>query len=235
MSIETLSWVLKHSEAKLGARLVLIVLADHAGEDGVAAWPAVATIAQKSRLSRRAVQDALRKLEQDGAIRRRGLHGSGTVVWDVIMRVQNLHGVQNPSEGGADNDAEGGEAASPKPSLLQPSGETGSPERSSHELVGFGEWLEHHHAITGADVLKTGTQARRRIAAMYAARLSEGYSHEDLKLVVDGAWADDFRREKGHTGHESVLRPTKVADLISKGRRARADAEARSPYDRLED
>jgi hypothetical protein len=112
-----------------------------------------------------------------------------------------------------------------------------SPEKPSPEIPEFGEWMGHHHSVTGMDVLRAGTQARRRIASMYAARRGEGYSHEDLKLAVDGAWADEFRRENGHFGHESVLRPTKVADLISKGRRARAAAEksAASPYAALED
>jgi hypothetical protein len=78
VSIFPLSWVLRHSEEKLGRRLVLLVLADHAKEDGSMAWPSVETIAAHARLSRRAVQDALRELEKSGAIRKRGVSQAGT-------------------------------------------------------------------------------------------------------------------------------------------------------------
>jgi hypothetical protein len=234
VSIYALSWVLRHSEAQLGPRLVLLVLADHAKDDGTFAWPAIDTIAKHARLSRRAVQAALRKLEADGAIVNRGKTKNGVVIYDVQMGAQNLHGGVAAAPQGAKLTTSRGEAASPEPSGTV-KGTVSSPERSSHEPVEFGEWMGHHHVVTGMDVLRAGTQARRKIAAMYAARRKEGYSHEDLKLAVDGAWADDFRREKGHVGHESVLRPTKVADLISKGRKARAAAESRSAYDALED
>ena len=107
-----------------------------------------------------------------------------------------------------------------------------SPEKSSPEFVA---WLAHHESVTGDITLRPGTQAYRKVAAMHAARLAEKYPAADLLLAVEGAWADDFRREKGHTGPESVLRPTKVAELIAKGRRARKQSESVSPYDALED
>jgi hypothetical protein len=110
-----------------------------------------------------------------------------------------------------------------------------SPEKPSPGTVAFADWLAHHEKVTEAITLKRGTQAWRKVASMHAARVAEGYSPEELCLAVDGAWADDFRRENGHTGPESVLRPTKVADLIAKGRRARQQAESVSPYDALED
>lgn len=85
MSIHALSWVLRNSEETLGRRLVLIVLADHAKDDGTCAWPSVGTIAGHARLSRRAVQDALRKLEANGSIRKRGESQSGTGIYDVLF------------------------------------------------------------------------------------------------------------------------------------------------------
>jgi hypothetical protein len=227
VSIFALSWVLRHSEAQLGPRLVLLVLADHAKDDGTFAWPAVDTIAKHARLSRRAAQAALRKLEQDGMVVVRGKTKNGVVIYDVVMGAQNPHPVESE---GAKLTTPGGEAASPEPSgtVNTPSPKEGFPED-------FAGWLAHHEQVTGEIVLKPGTAAHKTVAAMYDARRHERYSDEELRLASEGAWADEFRRKEGHTGPKSVLRPTMVADLIAKGRRARQQSESVSPYDALED
>lgn len=228
MSIHVLSWVLEESPEALGRRLVLLVLADHAKSDGTCAWPAVDTIARQARLSRRAVQSALRALEENGAIRKRGVSQSGTSIYDVVMGAQNPHpGGADRDVGGAQNTTDGGEAASPEPSR-EPSGEpsTTPSKSSSREHPELSEWLGHHHELTGHVVAKAGTKYREHIATMFAARRHEGYSLADLKLATIGAWHDEYRREHGHYGHESVLRPTKIGALIAKGgARAKADAD----------
>jgi Helix-turn-helix domain len=69
MSVRVLSWVFDHSPVEhRGDLLVLLVLADHAHDDGTHAFPSVETIARKARLSRRGAQLALRRLERLGAI-----------------------------------------------------------------------------------------------------------------------------------------------------------------------
>jgi hypothetical protein len=60
--------VLRNSRATLGSRLVLLVLADYADEDGGSCWPSIKTIANESLLSERQVQYCLRNLEQLGEI-----------------------------------------------------------------------------------------------------------------------------------------------------------------------
>ena len=85
MSVHVSSWVLRHSEAKLGARLVLLVIADHASDDGTRSWCSVETLGVEARLSRRAVQDALRRLEADGAIVETGKGPKGTHEYRVVM------------------------------------------------------------------------------------------------------------------------------------------------------
>jgi hypothetical protein len=90
----------------------------------------------------------------------------------------------------------------------------------------------YHHRVTALAAPKAGTRAREHVASAYAARRDEGYSQADLKAAVRGAYADDFRREKGYVTCESVLRPTKVADLAAKGARVVEPGEGK--YDRFE-
>jgi hypothetical protein len=85
MSIDVLSWVLKHSDETLGRRLVLLALADCAHDDGRGAWPSVQTVADKARLSRRQAQRCLRDLEENGSIERDGSGRHGTACWTVVM------------------------------------------------------------------------------------------------------------------------------------------------------
>jgi hypothetical protein len=101
------------------------------------------------------------------------------------------------------------------------------PEGSSTvEHPDFAAWLTHHEAITGQRNPGAKTKAREKVAAMYRARRDEDYSAEDLCLATVGAFNDPYRRENGHYGCVSVLRPEKVHDLIEKGRRGKPVAVA---------
>lgn len=124
MSVHVLSWVLRHSEATLGRRLVLLVIADHASEDGTGSYCSVRTLAREARMSRRAVQIALRRLEADGMITEVGEGPNGTHDYTVLMG-----GVETTP--GADTDETGGVASSPEPSVQpQPSKREGPTERA---------------------------------------------------------------------------------------------------------
>jgi len=110
VSVHVLSWALRHSEARQSDRLVLLVLADHAKDDGTAAWPSVETIARQARISERQAQRALRSLEGDGEIRATGKSKSGTTVWEIsgYRRHENLDGgVSECRPGGDTGVAEG--------------------------------------------------------------------------------------------------------------------------------
>lgn len=104
MSVHVTSWVLKHSDTKLGPRLVLLVIADHASDDGTRSWCSVETLGHEARLSRRAVQEALRRLEADGSIVETGKGPKGTHEYAVVM-------------GGADSAPRADTA--PEPSLVR--------------------------------------------------------------------------------------------------------------------
>lgn len=91
--------MLKHSPATRGSRLVLIVLADHAGHDGSNAYPSVETIAHQARLSERAARYALRDLENCGHITCTGFGPAGTRCYRVntdLGKIDELPPLLNP-------------------------------------------------------------------------------------------------------------------------------------------
>lgn len=229
MSVHVLSHVLRYSEAKLGARLVLIVLADHARDDGSMAWPAVETIAEQARMSRRAVQMALRKLEEDGEIVVRGKSRTGTTIYDVVMRPPGGGADSAPgrisTHVGAQNPAKGGEAASPDPSKSNHQGSETPFERAgaNGEHPEFGGYLAHHIEIAAGhgisqSVPREGTSYRKALADSYAALRGEGYSSADLEMACEGLLADPHMRQGGWTKPENVLRKTKIGGRIDAGR-----------------
>lgn len=242
MSIHALSWVLKYSEAQGGGRLVMLVLADHAKDDGTCSWPSVATIAHEARMSRRAVQQQLRNLETLGAIERMGESRNRTVIWRVVMGGAGSSPLI--AEEGADSalgraqiSTNEGEAASPKPSgtvQQQPSKTTSSSSRKrilepDEEPTGFAQWLGQHVAIcerwgVARSVPRAGTSARSDLARMFAALLEEGYRLEDFETVSEVVLASDFNRENDHTKFSTVLRKSKFGERIDDGWKAREAA-----------
>lgn len=84
MSLPVLTWVLDHSEERLGNRLVLLALAEHAHDDGRYAWPSVHTLEKRTRLSERQVRNCLRSLEQSQAIIHTGQSKAGTHIYTVV-------------------------------------------------------------------------------------------------------------------------------------------------------
>jgi hypothetical protein len=132
---------MEHSEAQLGARLTLFVLAEHAHNDGSESYPCVDTIVRETRMTRRSVQAALRKLEADGMIFAEGKGDKGQTKWRVVMGGADTA----PPPGGVVDDVEGrssrhegGVAATPKPSV-KPSGE---PTASSSGTAREPEWTD---------------------------------------------------------------------------------------------
>lgn len=118
----------------------------------------------------------------------------------------------------------GGRADAPRAGARRSGRASGkqSTDRSKDQFSeDFERWLEHHQHITSLEQPRKGTQARSNVAVMYRARRAEGYPVEDLELATVGAFNDPYRRENGHFGCESVLRPTKVQDLIAKGKRGK--------------
>lgn len=109
MSFHVTSWVLRHSEARLGPRLVLIALSEFAHDDGTKAFPAIDTLVERTRLSRSGVKAALKSLKDDGSIEESGRTRSGTVIYTIVMGGQNptrseSDPGQNPTSRGSESD-----------------------------------------------------------------------------------------------------------------------------------
>jgi len=67
MSIEAMSLVLNHSKAEGRAKLVLIGIANHHGDQG--AWPSIATLARYANSSEKSIQRDLKTLVDLGELR----------------------------------------------------------------------------------------------------------------------------------------------------------------------
>jgi hypothetical protein len=123
MSIKAMTAVWEHSTQKEGSLLILLALADFAHDDGSGAFPSVATLAKKARMSERNTQYCLRRLEQAGEIVREGTHHSGAVIWRLVLpsiRGANIAGVQdlqgcNLEQGGVQFATQRGAMVAPKP------------------------------------------------------------------------------------------------------------------------
>lgn len=98
-------------------KMVMLVIADHANDDGTNAWPGVATIARKTSMSERTVQRYIKALEESGLILVVA-QGGGTKDtrndrrpnrYDIILSA--LHGVTNSASDvdGVTNEASRGD------------------------------------------------------------------------------------------------------------------------------
>lgn len=149
-----MSWVLRNSDSRLGQRLVLLVLADHAKDDGTSAWPSTDTIASEARMSSRQVQRCLDALERDGHIRDTGRSRAGTVIWAVNMKGDNMSGVTNR--------AKSKDRMSPEPSLVQPSDTSlaAAPRKRAPNLV----WDALSY-VFGEPTTRSAQQVRGKVVA----------------------------------------------------------------------
>lgn len=112
MSVDVMAWVWKHSPEKGSALLLLLAIADHANDAGVA-YPSIARLADKTRLSERNTQYLINKLVESGAIQIQkgaGPHGCH------LFRVQGLQGEIWGSEGVQPSVERGATAIAPEPS-----------------------------------------------------------------------------------------------------------------------
>lgn len=146
MSVQALTWVLERSEARLGARLVLIAIANHADNAGENSWQSVTTIARSSRLSERQTRYALRQLEELGEIEEVGKHPRhGTHVYRLPKMAQQAllqtGAISAPAgSAGGQSASSGHEETAPEPSFrpvrkTSPSAKSPAREKPTNDSV----------------------------------------------------------------------------------------------------
>lgn len=241
MSAEAMTAVWEHGKGTPGQRNTLLALANRADEHGIC-WPGIPELVAKTKMTRRGVQYALRALEKSGQLTRlegaEGGRGVTPLYWikmpgldgDVKganRRRKGANGRRTAPPKGADDGEKGrkrepkrANPTSPEPLREETEKETTPPPSPLTEE--FEAWLSHHQATTGMAPPRVGTQARDKVFAMYRARREEGQPRctaADLELATVGAYTNEWRREQGHFGHVSVLRPEKTHELVEAGRR----------------
>lgn len=102
MSLRAIEWAFTKSQSTGSARLVLLVLADHADQDGFC-WPGWARIAHRTKCGRTTIARALNELEQSGEIQR-VTRGGGFVStkYRMLMPEDGPEEQERPSETGAE-------------------------------------------------------------------------------------------------------------------------------------
>jgi hypothetical protein len=68
VAIEVMTWVWNHSQARHGARLVMLAIADYMNGGHSWAWPSMAALAEKTLLKERAIQVAIADLAKLGEL-----------------------------------------------------------------------------------------------------------------------------------------------------------------------
>lgn len=135
-----MNWVWECSNSVGNDRLVLLAIADRAGDDGYDSWPSVKSLARKTKLHERTVQRCLRNLEALGELESDKANGPyGTNLYAVRMDSLVLNPTSRPNRkkpprqlvtGGklppGDSGAVGGMASAPPPGGVSAVGEVAS-------------------------------------------------------------------------------------------------------------
>lgn len=108
MSVQALSAVFEHSTAKGSARLVLLSIANHVNDEGIA-YAGIQTYVREGRISERAARDAVRQLESLGEIEAVGVHPQYRTTLYALRVGQFLQGQMLP------HGANGGAKSAPEP------------------------------------------------------------------------------------------------------------------------
>jgi len=123
-----MSWVFEQTELAGNEKLVLLSLADHCCDDGLA-WPSVERIALKSSVSKRTAQRILKSLEDTGWLSRKEGSRHETTRYQLVfsrganLSPLNIKGCQIEHLGVTPGASRGDIAVSPKPSItiIEPS------------------------------------------------------------------------------------------------------------------
>ncbi len=201
MSVHAISAVLKHSRARLGDRLVMLVLADHADANGGNSFPSLPLIAAEALMSTRQVRRALQKLEGtekfEAEIEAVGTTESGVTIWQILLPgVTGSHeSVTNPTSAPLKEPSTNHQGEQPLFSEEENPSAEGETELSSAARRIF----EHWDSVMPSSGTRRYTESR---AKKIIARLKEGYTEDDCRRAIDGCASSDFHmgRDPGNGG-----------------------------------
>jgi hypothetical protein len=118
VSVQAITWVLEHSQARYGARLVLLSIANHADREGKGAFPSITTIALEARMTPRQVRRTLPQLVDLGElVIEDESHESGTHRYTMTMGSRGGDNMSSPPD----------KLSPPDPGHLRPEGVTSAP------------------------------------------------------------------------------------------------------------
>jgi hypothetical protein len=137
MSVKAMSAVWERSNQKGSSLLVMLALADWGDDNGQNIYPAIETIARKTRLGVRAVRYLLSQLEASGElVIERNAHQNKNGQWTNLFRLNipqerdaNFAGVQKDAQRGAKTGMKGVHAVAPNPlgTVIEPHTSTSNP------------------------------------------------------------------------------------------------------------
>lgn len=137
MSFKVTNWVWTRSESRNGARLVMLALADRADDNGQA-WPSVDDLAERTKLSPRAVQKAIANLVEIGeleVVNGGGRHRSNR--YRIVPKPRTLDGVTDEkpctSDGVSAQETPNSAPETPNFGTETPNSATRNPVQSSPE------------------------------------------------------------------------------------------------------
>lgn len=206
MSIEVMSSVWGSSRLGGTELLLMLAIADFANSEGVA-YPSVATLAKKIRMSERNAHYLLRKLEESGELeieRNAGPKGCN------LFRVKTLQGaefapVQPVARGGATGSAKGVQPTAPEPSLNHQEPSVALRSKDAAEI------LAHLNEKAGRSYRPVKANL-----SLIIARLKEGATPDDCRAVIDAKvkeWGENPKMAK-YLRPETLFGATKFAGYV---------------------
>lgn len=120
MSVRAITWAWDQETRSAGERLVLLALADHAGDDGMC-FPSTGRLAAKTRIGQSTIRLHLERLCERGVVRktRRRRREDGTLsTWEYQLAITSADGSAVVGPSSADGPALVGRRAEPSGSTV---------------------------------------------------------------------------------------------------------------------
>ncbi len=199
MSIRIMALVWEASAQTGGNLLLLLALADFANDEGEC-WPAVSTLAKKSRMSDRHVRRILRTLEEAGEIERleaAGQHGTNRYLIAPKVRADILSvGSSTPDPLTPASVTPDAHVPQSVKNHQQPSDKDEEGKALKEEATKFVDWFLVLLAETGAPPLKITDGVKNGWADAYEKLVRiDGRKKEEIVKVCRWARRDPFWRD----------------------------------------